>query len=429
MKRSILAILFSLALILAPCSPLTYALDEAATLRLDNYHGGALDLSADTPHKRELLLAGDNTIDTTGEYGLRLDISRFNIMNDYTAGDHSSLTINVNSSTAVANGILTTGLLYLGADITLTINVSSTLAPTETSTSTVTGITTPLTKEISATARTYLTINNPTGNFGIYTGHFGAAQFNTETGNYGYQPFLTITHKITDGYGDAFFYNDFEGHQMSPTPSIVVTQPDYTFTHDRTATLGTFHFLPAVNGVSANFATALLAGADFSSENAAIVGSLTKELHPENYTTLVCIYGPTLCPFSPELFDLDLAKSKIVLADDLTTGAYHENTSPNITVGEPYALKIAFKTTRPDFVFSKLDGVGPASRALLNGIDVYGYIDARHSERAYVSPEEIYILAPLTVFELDEDEEEIPEEPQPEPEITILPKAPNTGVL
>jgi len=396
MKRFIFALCFSLTLILAPFSSLAHAFD-ATTLSLNNYHGDALDLSTAAPRKRQLLLAGDNVIETTGEYGLKLDVSRFDILNDYSAGSHASLTINVNSTTAVANGIITTGHLWLGEDITLTINVQSAITPETTSTDNVTGITTPLNKEISTTARTNLTINNPTGSFGIYTGGFGAAQFDGDSNDYGYQPFLTITHKITDGFGDAFFYNDFEGSEVSASRHIIITQPEYTFSHDRTATLGTFRIIPAVNGVSANFETELTAGEDYATANARIVSSLTKELSPSNYTILACISAPTLCPFNPELFTIDQSSSEIVLADDLVAGTYHANTSTTISADEPYALKITFRTSRPDFVFSKLDGVGPFSRALLNGRDVYDYVDERHAERTYVSPTEIYILAPLTV--------------------------------
>ncbi len=435
MKRFFFAAVFAISLILAPLSSLAHAIGDATTLYLNNYHGDAIDLSATTPRKRQILLAGDNVITATGEYGLKLANSYFDIANDYSAGDHASLTINVDSTTTTANGIVTTGSLYLGADITLTINIQSALAPAETSTDSITGITTPLNEEVGATANTNIIINNPTGSFGIYTGHFGAAQFGDDV-NYGYQPFLTITHKITDGYGDAFFYNDFEGNDISSTRYIIVTQPEYTFTHDRTAALGTFRFVPAVNGVSANFETTLTAGEDFTAANARIVDSLAKELSPEEYTILACIFAPTLCPFNPELFDIDTSKSEIVLADDYVTGAYHANTATTITADEPYALKITFKTTRPDFVFSKLDGVGPFSRALLNGQDVYDYVDERHTERTYVSPTEIYILAPLTVttpriaFTPTPEEPEEPEEDDEDEieEIKItIPKAPNTG--
>ena len=436
MKRFLLATLFSLVLILAPCSPLAHALGDYDTLYLDNYHGEAIDLSGTA--KRQLLLTGDNVIDTTGEFGLKVSTSRFDIMNNDAAGTNSSLTINVNSSTAAANGILSlAGNLYLGDNVTITINVNSALAAEETSTSNVTGITTPLDKSVESSVITPITINNPTGNFGIYTGYFGASQFSGLT-NLGYQPFLTITHKITNSYGDALLYNDFEGSSISSTRYVVASQPEYTFTHERTATLGTFRFIPAVNGVSANFETRLTAGEDFATANARIVGSLTKELNPEAHTYLGCIMAPTLCPFNPELFDIDQTNSEIVLADDLVTGAYHANTATEIDAAGNYALKITFKTSRPDFVFSKLDGVGPFSRALLNGRDVYDYVDERHTERVYVSPEEIYILAPLTVSTpiriatLPEPEPE--DEPEDEPEIeaeppTILPKAPNTGVL
>ena len=445
MKRFIFASLFSLLLILAPCSPLAHAL-PSTTLSLNNYHGDALDLAG--TGKRQLLLAGDNVIDTTGEFGLKVSTSRFDITNDDTAGTHSSLTINVNSSTATANGILSlAGGLHLGDNVSLIININSALAADETSTDNVTGITTPLNKSVEASVLTNLTINNPTGSFGIYTGHFGASQFNGTT-NLGYQPFLTITHKITDGYGDAFFYNDFEGNDISSTRYIVATQPEYSFTHERTATLGTFRFIPAVNGVSANFDTELTAGEDYAAANTRIVSSLTKELEPQNYTELICIMAPTLCPFNPELFDIDQSSSEIVIADDYVSGAYHASTSTTIDSAENYALKITFRTTRPDFVFSKLDGFGPFSRALLNHQDVYDYCDERHTERTYVSPTEIYILAPLTVVESVRTatipEEEPDEEPKDdelelelEPEIEIeieptpivLPKAPNTGVL
>lgn len=438
MKRFIFASLFSLLLILAPCSPLVHALPDATTLALNNYHGDAIDLAGTS--KRQLLLAGDNVIDTTGEFGLKVSTSRFDIVNDDAAGTHSSLTINVNSSTSTANGILSlAGSLHLGDNVALVINIHSALTASETSTDNVTGITTPLDKTVEASVLTNITVDNPTGNFGIYTGHFGASQFNGTT-NLGYQPFLAITHKITDGYGDAFFYNDFEGNDISPARYIVVTQPEYSFAHERTATLGTFRFIPAVNGVSANFNTELTAGEDFSTANARIVSSLAKELEPQNYTDLACIMAPTLCPFNPELFDINQAKSEIVIADDYITGAYHANAATTIAPAENYALKITFKTTRPDFVFSKLDGFGPFSRALLNGMDVYDYCDERHAERTYVSPTEIYILAPLTVTTPirtttihEEDPEEEPEDDEPEPEIEttpiVLPKAPNTGVL
>lgn len=435
MKRYLLSILFSLLIILAPSSSLVYAADSD-TLRLENYHGDAIDLSDTYPRKYRLVLAGDNVINTTGEYGLKVASSRFDIINDDEFGDYSTLTINVNSNTTTANGIINTiGSFNFGDNISLIININSALSQSEISTDNVTGITTPMDKAIESSVLAQIFINNPTGNFGIYTSHFGASQFNGSI-NLGYRPFLTITHKITDGYGDAFLYNDFEGSDISIENHISVLRPDYTFIHEKTATLGTFQFIPAVNGVSANFDTELTAGANFVMENARIVNSLAKELHPEDYTYLSCIMAPELCPFNPDLFEIDKPNSEIVLVDNLTTGAYHANSNTTISADESYALKITFKTRRPDFAFSKLDGFGPFSRALLNGRDVYDYIDARHTERVYVSPTEIYILAPLKVTKPHalipeptpepEDPEPTPE-PEPEPNVPVLPKAPNTG--
>ena len=439
MKRYLFASIFSLILTLAPLSSLAHALNSS-DLRLENYHGGSIDLSESRPRKRQLILAGDNVIDTTDEYGLKVATSRFNIINDDAAGASSTLTINVNSATTTANGLLNTaGNFSFGDNVSLTINVRSTLPATETSTDNVTGITTPLDKAVNASVKTSITIDNPTGNFGIYTGYFGAAQYEAGSSNLGYRPFLTIAHKITDGYGDAFFYNDFEGTDIPDAPRITVARPDYTFTHEKSATLGTFRFIPAINGVSANFDTELTAGEDFATANARIVSSLAKELHPENYTNLVCILAPDYCPFNPELYEIDTAHSEIVLADNLTTGAYHANTDTTITTDAPYALKIAFKPSRSDYAFARLDGFGPFSRALLNGFDVYDYIDERHAERAYLSPYSIYILAPLIVttpeseesepirtLVIEEEPEEEPKENQAEVKITI-PKAPNTG--
>lgn len=436
MKRCLFVSIFSLILTLAPLSPLAHALDSSA-LRLENYHGGSIDLSDSLPRKRQLVLAGDNVINTTDEYGFKVATSRFDIINDDTAGTSSTLTINVYSATTNANGLLNTvGNFSFGDNISLIINVRSALPAAETSTSNVTGITTPLNKAVNASVKTCITIDNPTGNFGIYTGYFGAVQFEAGVSNLGYRPFLTITHKITDGYGDAFFYNDFEGTNIPDTPHITVARPDYTFTHEKSATLGTFRFIPAINGVSANFDNELIAGEDFATANARIVSSLTKELHPENYTDLICILAPDYCPFNPELFEIDTTQSEIVLADDLTTGAYHGDTSATITSDESYALKIAFRPSRSDFAFARLDGFGPFARALLNGVDVYEYIDERHAERVYLSPYSIYILAPLTVttpriaFTPTPEEPEEPEEDDEDEieEIKItIPKAPNTG--
>ena len=86
MKRFFFAAVFAMSLILAPLSSLTHAIGDATTLYLNNYHGDAIDLSATTPRKRQILLAGDNVITTTGEYGLKLANSYFDIANDYSAG-------------------------------------------------------------------------------------------------------------------------------------------------------------------------------------------------------------------------------------------------------------------------------------------------------------------------------------------------------
>ena len=433
MKRSIFAFLLSLVLALLPLGHFAEAYDERVDINLNNYHGDALDLPEE--YQYTILLSGDNVIDTSGEFGIRV-AARDLIFRNADPTAPASLTINVNSATSTANGILNTlGDVTFYHDLTINLNIRSALDPAETSTANVTGITTTLEHQVYSTARTYLNIDNPTGNFGIYSGGFSASQY--VNGEFlGYQAFTYITHKITDGYGDALFYNDIEGSTMSERipQRISVTQPNFTFSHLKTDTLGVFRLLPAAYGYSANFEQELTEGEELATAEARLLASLGKELAPETITDIECIVAP-FCPYNPNLFEIDKSKSGLEVISN--TSLLRSASSSTVSADNSYNLKITFTISDPDhFAFSRLDGFGPFSQGILNGKETY--LDTAMPSRVYVSPTEIYVLAPLTVISNNstiEVEEEVEEEVEIEIEIEIeteptpvtLPKAPNTG--
>lgn len=402
-------------------------------LHLNNYHGDSLYIRGYGLQSVHIVLTGDNQITTSSEYGINVSTNYLYFDNAAPTGENVNLTINVNSPTARANGIINElGNVSIEAKVNTTISVHSALSANVDSTDEVTGITTPINKNVNVQMNSQLSIDNPTGSFGIYTGHFYASQVNIGVENYGYHPYATITHKINAGYGDAFFYNDFEGTTIPTDARIVSTQPEYTFIHDKTDTLGTFRFMPAAQGFSANFDDTLTEGEDFTTAEARLVASLEKELNPSAYTDLACHYAADgLCPYNPDLFEIDRTRSELVIADDVHTGTYHDNTQSTISADQPYALKIFFTIKDQNkFAFSKLDEIAPVSAGLLNGIATAD-LHLFGPTRVYLSPQEIYVLAPLTVTPTTTPTPEPEPEPEPQPEtqeITI-PKAPNTGIV
>lgn len=410
------------------------------SLYLKNYQDDAIYVRGGSFQSVHVKLSGENQITTTGEYGINVSVNYFYIENSHPELSPASLTINVNSSTTRANAIINeAGDVSLEEKTDATFNVNSTLPAENNSTDEVTGITTPADKNVTIYMNDNLIINNPTGSFGIYTGHFYAVQAQIGGENYGYRPFATITHKINDGFGNAFLNNDFEDSTLASDPKIIATQPEYTFRHDKTATLGTFKLLPAVRGFSANYDDTLEDGENFDSAEARIISSLVKELHPETITDLACLSElEGLCPYNPNLFEIDKTKTELVIAKDVHSGTYRNNSEATISAEENYALKIHFRVADPkNYAFSKIDTVAPMSAGILNGLETANYhIDG--PARVYLSPEEIYILAPLTVRsafavtsepEPEEKTEEQVTEIIQDTDKTIIPKAPNTGVV
>ena len=400
-------------------------------LHLNNYAGDSLYIRGYGFQAVHLVLTGDNQITTANEYGLNVSANYLYIETPDATTDYATLAINVNSITARANGIVNeAGHIIFNGHINTNLSISSTLPATTNSTSEVTGLTTPLDKSVQVRVDSQYTISNPTGSFGIYTGTFRASQGLIGLADYGYHPYITITHKLNSGYGDAFFYNDFEDTTIPLDPKVISTQPEYTFTHEKTTTLVTFRFMPAAQGYSANFEDTLTAGEEFANAQTRLLASLTKELNPSDFTDFSCYYAPDgLCPYNPDLFEIDHARSELVIADDVHTGLYHENTLATISASESYALKIFFTIKDQDkFAFSKLDEVGPVSTGLLNGVETLD-LHLYGPTRVYLSPTEIYVLAPLTVIATDLPEPEPEPEPEPKNQEIIIPKAPNTGIV
>ncbi len=404
--------------------------DTTATLTLDHYNGGAILVEG--YNTVNIVNLSSATINTTGEYGIKTDAEKLNIIQNSIYGA-SDMNIVVDSSTGRANGILATnGSIEINENQQFNFDIHSATLHSTITTDEVTAITTSLDKELNVSAATNFYVTNYTGNYGIYTGKITANDKNIDGISTGLNLFGAIYHKITNGTGDAFYYNDFESDTIPDDPKVnVIPRSQVTFKHGRSADSGEFKFLPIVGGVSANYNAELTSGEDYWSANTRIVDSLYKE-EDEN---ILASYDR----YDPFPFEID-GGARLVVVDDLADGAYHEvdaSESDTIRTGEKYALYIPFCLWDTDWLaFSLVKG---HNFALLNREETNNVfrIDSGYA----------YALAPLSLdgqsinynpilaakMALDYDslasseEEAEAETTSNSSPTTMLPKAPNTG--
>lgn len=395
---------------------------SVANITLSGYNGGAILVEGyDTVNIFNP--SGTSRITTNGEYGIKTDARKLNFpcVDSYYCGDTGII---VNSSTDRANGILmTNGSVEIDKFQQFHISVNSTVPSNVITTDTVTGITTPLGEEVIVSVASPVYIYNPTGNYGIYTGKYTANAQKVDGELVGFNMFGTIRHKITDGVGDAFCYNDFEESEIPDDPKVDAPRELVTFTHNIWPNSGEFKFAPIFGGASANFDTELTSGETYQSANERIRNSVAKEEDSS-------IYSP-YNRYHPMPFELGDG-AHLVIVDDLNDGTYHEVEDPEtstIEAGEKYALYIPFWLWETEW--NAISKINSQNYALLNREETNSnvfYIDSGHA----------YILAPLN---LDGQPIEYTtlttmtfgygsitaSEPEAQSSTPTIPKAPNTG--
>lgn len=366
---------------------------------LNDYVGSSLDFSNQSSFQYVINFSGHNQIVTTEEFGIKASTGTLIFS---PLEDDSSLEIIVNSSTSTANGVLNDfGSLEFHGPSHIKISVSSALPTTEISTSTVTAITAK--KHFRSYSDVTYNLANPTGNYTVFAETYSLMGI---TG----VDFFHATHKLTDGVGDAFYGNDFEETAWTCSDDgdcsrrVMVSMPDYTFSHLKTGSTGEFRFLTSqFDGVATSLDVSpidtnnLTTPELFALEESRLRASLSI---PENYANL---------PFS-----IDVDNSKLIRDNDRLV------------------FRIAFVSTDPNYGFLHQE-LGPFSHLFLNGEKVYPW-DANRL-RADDGYHESFDI-PLSTFTPEPtppvDPEPDPEPPvEPTPTVTILdlviPKTPDTG--
>ncbi|MBP5314432.1 MAG: hypothetical protein J6Y87_01025 [Muribaculaceae bacterium] len=395
--------------------------DDSATITLNNYNGGSILVEGyDTV---DIVLRNSSYITTSGEYGIKTDAKNLNFP---FRNSYGSLGIAIDSSTDRANGIwLTDGSLTVDKWQSFNMNIRANVPESTVTADKVTGITTPLNREVIVSAASCIYIWNYNGNYGIYTGKYTADAQEVDGQYVGFNMFGVIRHKITDGVGDAFYYNDFEGAEIPADPKVDAPREVVTFTHNKWSTSGEFKFTPIFSGVSANFDTELTSGEDIQSANERIRGSIVKE---EDYSFL-----SQFDRYDPFPFEINTSNARLVVADDFEDGTYHEiddSETSSVQPDEKYALYIPFYLWETEWsAFSKVKG---QNYALLNREET--------NDVFFINSGRAYVLAPLnldgqmtdyvapvslTLMAAVQNSEEEPAQPQT---ASTLPKAPNTGV-
>ena len=375
------------------------------TLYLHNYSGPALDLREMSPLYVLVDFSGTNLIETSGEYGLRAAASDGTLAFSSDSLD-SSLTIRVRSSFPTAVAIDSSLPVNVQENVHLILDVSSAL-PTDTlSGANVAGIVVPSDQRIFLSNLARLEISNPTGSYSMYGGKF---QLNdpAESGNQ-LSP-LIATHKLTSGVGDVLNGNDFETEAIIYPAQFFASRPGYTYSHLRSASLGTFRLLYVIEGVNAEFSPKLTAGESFNTVEARLRASLARN---DNASSPNCLTfdGSALGCISPD-FAVDPANSFLEnLADP-------SDRSP-ISQSSTYAFRVAFKSVNENFGFAHYC-VQSYCQASING-QLFSVRASRDDDGYHEA-----FSVPLTVTPAPQTPE-----PDPEPEIElpiIIPKAPNTG--
>lgn len=379
-------------------------------LYLSNYIGPEIKYEPNAYEELYIITSGTNLIKTSNEYGLSCEIS--NSARCYLYGsetEKSYVTININSSTKTANGIKSTGDIWIGHNLSLVINVDSAFPESEISSSNVTGITVGDNSNITLTEdSSNIKINNPTGNYSMYGGNYHVSRdyFSCQDA----APCFVhgkFTHKITNGVGDFFNNNDFEGNSTPDSPKVIGPSPTYTFSHVKTEDMGTFTFYPAITGVNATFDEEVYDGEDFSTVETHFKESLKRDDNRESVEKYGLGHG---C--KSEWFE-------IVPEDSYLENLTHPENHATISKDDQYLFWVSFHSTDNEHAFT-LDWEGPHSYAVINDkLKTVQFSPFARSEDAFTE-QFGYELTILT-----KEEAEINEEPTSEP-IETTPETPQT---
>ena len=403
-------------------------IDFVTTLYLNNYSGPEIYYKSAEMEIFEINFSGKNVITSTAEYGIYYNNLHYRMNYLYANSPDSKLTINLDSSTTVANGIRSYGRLMTNSGVNLEINVSSALPSDEISTDNVTGITVEGNEDFYSNDKNTIKIFNPTGNYAVSAKSYRTGR-NEEYCSELFSPEVALehnmspchihgifTHKITNGIGDFILGNDFEGHRIEDPFNIKVIgpSPTFTFSHLKSETLGTFMFLPAIDGVNAKVDESIQEGDDFRIAENQLKNSLKRD---DEVAKDIC--NGISCASS--LFEIDPENSHL---ENLTNPENKEK----IEKDNEYLFWIAFKTIDSSHGFT-IDWSGPFSWAIINGkihfaqLDPFNRSDDAFFEEFGYSPvvleSETKQPDPEPIDEPGPDPEPI-EEPEPEPE-PILP--------
>lgn len=388
------------------CSVFFNLTEQYLTYRLNlvNYTGPEIYVTNQSYRDIRIFYSGENVINSTSEYGIYNENYPHSMLYLTPATEDSSLTINVNSTTSRANGILLNegNLEIEGPGGHLEVNVNSTASPDEITGPELTGITIKKNGRLNIHHSNYLTINNPTGNYSVSADRLLLRTFMGGC----YEPIVnnrwndapcyarnTFTHKITNGVGDVIEGNDFE-ILNSPMEKVFVNSDQYSFSHVKSETLGEFRLIPATTGTSVSVSQEITSGKNFEEEEQKLRESMQKS---DKIIEEVCAdYGCRTAYIEPNP------------EDSVLENVSNPSDRSKISLENSYNFIISFKTTVSDRVLPYTT-TAPYGIAVLNGESFL------YQPKDFVGRSEdgskIWFRIPITVVRGEEEPE-----PEPEPE-------------
>ncbi|MBR3204144.1 hypothetical protein IKF81_00475 [Candidatus Saccharibacteria bacterium] len=386
--------------------------DPHKFLYLNNYTGPEFLIHFSSPIVLWVELAGENTINTTKEYGIRVldeDEDPYGVLKFISIDEtKAKLTINVDSETEVANGIRkTNGKVQIDENLDITMNINSKTPQEKKTTNEVTGITIEKDSEIWLNELSNVVINNPTGNYVFYTDlldipsdHIVCDDFNTD-----YIPeyskhcnnYLEATYKITDGFGDVIPENDFETSFHSYVDDkFRYDYPNYTAKQVRTERTGYFRILLSIQGENASFDDTIKNNEKFETVEQRMKNSLKRDYNFRGPD------GTIEYAFNNANFDVDVENSYLV---NIT----NPEDKDIIKSDNEYAFIVAVKITDSDHGFPKTY-TGPHSWIYINNRD---YCEQLHLQSISDDRSKISYIYALKVPKEIEEEPEENEKPEP----------------
>ena len=349
---------------------------NAVNLHLNYYDGDEIEIEGIDNVNIEV--KDQAWIHARGEVGIKTDA---NLLSFTPTDPNTSTTLSVSVGDYTNNsavGILNTrGSIDLGSRMWYSISLYSAHPYDVESTNDVTGIVTRSDQNISMALDAHIDIYNPTGDYGIYTGHIYSRDESISGSACSHETIMRIINK-TNLTQQAIYQNDFNGPSLT---TEIVNIPKTLYT----SILGwEYRITPLFDqSIAVNFDDELEYGENASTANDRIINSADIEYNPSDYSDNKVLQG-----YSP-MYGLGIwGSSSLVALDDDALSGYHDISDDTIS-NENYALKLAIDLWETEwFAFGEIQS--PKIRFMINHEEV-------EAQLHYVNAGQVYLLLPLTV--------------------------------